>query len=310
MDVKKKLTWLLLLLRLPATHKAERVAIWRKLKKSGAIQIQTSTYILPDEPARYESFQWLTQEVRAAGGDATLIRAREIEGLPNEKLIELFNAARAKEYATLRELLRGLNHRRKTRSSPTFTDKLDRVRKQFREIRQTDFFNCPRAQDVEMLLRKMERTQPGETAFPKISHRDFHGKTWITRPRPEIDRVGSAWLICKFIDPKAKFIFAKKIPTNARAVSFDMLDAEFSHQGDDCTFETLTKRFGIQDKIIRKMGEMIHDADLDDDKFERTECIGIDRVLKGWAKEGVSDQEILRRGLQCFDALQAFLRRV
>jgi hypothetical protein len=310
MDVKKKLSWLLLLLRLPATHKAERVAIWRKLKKSGAIQIQTSTYILPDEPARYESFQWLTQEVRAAGGDATLIRAREIEGLPNEKLIELFNAARAKEYAILSELLRAFSHRRKKGRSTIFAAKLDRARKQFREIRQTDFFNCPRAQDVEILLRKMERTQPGETAFPKIMSRDYRGKTWVTRPRPEIDRVGSAWLIRKFIDPKAKFIFAKTIPAAHRAISFDMLDAEFSHQGDDCTFETLTKRFGIQDKIIRKMGEMIHDADLDDDKFERTECIGIDRVLKGWAKEGVSDQEILRRGLQCFDALQAFLRRV
>jgi len=163
---------------------------------------------------------------------------------------------------------------------------------------------------VEILLRKMERTRPGETAFPKIMSRDYRGKTWVTRPRPEIDRVGSAWLIRKLIDPKAKFIFAKKLPAAHRAISFDMLDAEFSHQGDDCTFETLTKRFGIQDKIIRKMGEMIHDADLDDDKFERTECIGIDRVLKGWAKEGVSDQEILRRGLQCFDALQAFLRRV
>jgi hypothetical protein len=310
MRVNKKLTWLLLLLRLPATHKAERVAIWRKLKRSGAIQIQTSTYVLPDEPARYESFQWLTQEVRSAGGDATLVRAREIEGLPNEKLVELFNTARAKEYATLRELLRALSHRRKTRSSPTFGDKLDRVRKQFREIRQTDFFNSPRAQDVEMLLRKMEGTRPGEASVPKVATRDYREKIWVTRPRPEIDRVGSAWLIRKFIDPKAKFIFAKKIPAAHRAISFDMLDAEFSHRGDDCTFETLTKRFGIQDKIIRKIGEMIHDADLDDDKFERTECIGIDRVLKGWAKEGVSDQEILRRGLQCFDALQAFLRRV
>ena len=310
MDVKKKLSWLLLLLRLPATHKAERVAIWRKLKKSGAIQIQTSTYMLPDEPARYESFQWLTQEVRAAGGDATLIRAREIEGSPNEKLIELFNAARAKEYAILSELLRAFSHHRKKGRPAIFAAKLDRVRKQFREIRQTDFFNCPRAQDVEILLRKMERTQPGETAFPKIMSRDYRGKSWVTRPLPEIDRVGSAWLIRKFIDPKAKFIFAKKMPAAHRAISFDMLDAEFSHQGDDCTFETLTKRFGIQDKSIRKMGEMIHDADLDDDKFERTECIGIDRVLKGWAKEGVSDQEILRRGLQCFDALQAFLRPV
>ena len=310
MRVKKKLTWLLLLLRLPATHKAERVAIWRKLKKSGAIQIQTSTYVLPDEPARYESFQWLTQEVRSAGGDATLVRAREIEGLPNEKLIELFNTARAKEYATLRELLRALSNRRKTRSSPTFGDKLDRVRKQFREIRQTDFFNCPRAQDVEMLLRKMEGTQPGEASVPKVVTRDYRGRTWVTRPRPEIDRVGCAWLIRKFIDPKAKFIFAKKIPANGRVVSFDMLEADFSHQGDDCTFETLVKRFRIQDTIVGKMSEMIHDADLDDDKFERAECIGIDRVLKGWAREGISDQEILRRGFQCFDALHAFVRRV
>jgi len=310
MRVKKKLTWLLLLLRLPATHKAERVAIWRKLKKSGAIQIQTSTYVLPDEPARYESFQWLTQEVRSAGGDATLVRAREIEGLPNEKLIELFNTARAKEYATLRELLRALSNRRKTRSSPTFGDKLDRIRQQFREIRQTDFFNCPRAQDVEMLLRKMEGTQPGEASVPRVVTRDYRGRTWVTRPRPEIDRVGSAWLIRKFIDPKAKFIFVKKIPANGRVVSFDMLEADFSHQGDDCTFETLLKRFRIQDKMLRKMSEMIHDADLDDDKFERAECIGIDRVLKGWAREGISDQEILRRGFQCFDALHAFVRRV
>jgi len=311
MPVKKKLTWLLLLLRLPATHKAERVAIWRKVKKSGAIQIQTSTYILPDEPARYELFQWLTQEIRSAGGDATLVRAREIEGLPNEKLIELFNTARAKEYATLRESLRGaLSHRRKTRSSPAVGDNLDRVRKQFREIRQTDFFNCPRAQDVEMLLRKMEGTQLGEASVSKAATRDYRGRTWVTRPRPEIDRAGSAWLIRKFIDPKAKYIFAKRILANGRAVSFDMLDAEFSHHGEDCTFETLLKRFRIQDKAAHKIGEMIHDADLDDGKFQRTECIGIDRVLKGWAREGISDQEILRRGLQCFDGLYAFLRRV
>src|SRR5213595_2263460 len=268
MRVKKKLTWLLLLLRLPATHKAERVAIWRKLKKSGAIQIQTSTYVLPDEPARYESFQWLTQEVRSAGGDATLVRAREIEGLPNEKLIELFNTARAKEYATLRDLLRALNHRRRTRSSATFGDKLDPARKQFREIRQTDFFNCPRAQDVEMLLRKMEQTQPAETAFPKIVSRNYRGKTWVTRPRPEIDRVGSAWLIRKFIDPKAKFVFGTDPAKHRDAIPYDMFEVELSHHGDDCTFETLVKRFGVMDKAVLKIAEMVHDADLEDGKFQ------------------------------------------
>ena len=106
MPVKQNLAWLLLLVRLPATHSTERVAIWRKLKKSGAIQIQTSTHILPDDPPRYETFQWLTQHIRDAGGDATLVRAREIDGFSNERLIELFNAARAKEYASLREVLR------------------------------------------------------------------------------------------------------------------------------------------------------------------------------------------------------------
>ena len=308
MAVKTKLSWLLLLVRLPATHRVERVAIWRKLKKSGAIQLQTSTYVLPDDPARYETFQWLTKHIRDAGGDATLVRAQAIEGLPNEKLIALFNAGRAKEYAAILELVRTRPSQGKRRSS--LADKLERVRKQFREIRQIDFFGCSRAQDVEMLLRRLEGTKSGEDRLFKGKSRSYRNKTWLTRPRPEIDRVGSAWLIRKFIDPNARFVFARAIPTDRRFVSFDMLDAEFSHHGDDCTFETLLKTFGIRDKTVHKIGEMIHDADLDDDKFERAECVGIDRVLKGWAKEGLSDQEILRRGWQCFDALYAFLRRV
>ena len=308
--VKKDLSWLLLLLRLPATHTTQRVAIWRKLKKSGAIQIQTSTYILPDEPARYESFQWLTQHIRDAGGDATLVRAREIEGLPNEKLIGLFNSTRAKEYTALAEMLRSSKHRGKTTTKEPAPHLIDRVRKQFREIQQTDFFDCPRAQDVEMRLGKLEGDQRSESTANKIRSRDYRGRIWLTRPRPEIDRVGSAWLVRNFIDPNARFIFGQKIPKKRRVVSFDMLNADFSHQGDDCTFETLTKRFGIQDKNLRKIGEMIHDADLDDGKFGRNECIGIDRVLKGWAKEGLADQEILRRGFECFEALHAFLRPV
>jgi len=308
MTVKNKLTWLLLLVRLPATHKTERVAIWRKLRKSGAIPIQTSSYVLPDQPSCYETFQWLTQQIRDAGGDATLVRAREIEGLANQRLVELFNAARAKEYAALREVARSLVKR--PRRTVTSGDRLDRVRKQFREIRQTDFFNCPRAQDVEMLLRKLEGTQARESVPLKVGPRDYHNTIWATRPRPEIDRVGSAWLIQKFIDPRAKFIFTRKVRAHRRVVSFDMLDGDFTHCGDDCTFETLMKSFGIRDKAVHKIGEMIHDADLDDEKFKRTECVGIDRILKGWAREGLSDHEILRRGWQCFDALYAFLRRV
>src|SRR5215813_2984826 len=174
MRVKKNLGWLLLLVRLPATHSAERVAIWRKLKKSGAIQIQTSTYILPDDdPARYETFQWLTQHIRDTGGDATLVRVREIEGLSNERLIELFNAARAKEYASLREMLRPLMAR-STRTSNS-DGRLDRIRKQFREIRETDFFDSPKAKDLEMVLRKLDETHARSKTQPKLERRDFRG---------------------------------------------------------------------------------------------------------------------------------------
>src|SRR5215471_16194366 len=298
MSVKQNLAWLLLLVRLPATHSAERVAIWRKLKKSGAIQIQTSTYILPNDPPRYEIFQWLTQQIRDAGGDATLVRAREIDGFSNDRLIELFNAARAREYGSVREMLRPLvaNPRR----TSNLGGKLDRIRKQFREIREADFFDSPKAKDVELLLRKLEEPQPRSKLQPKLAPQDFRGRVWLTRPRPEIDRVGSAWLIRKSIDPKAKFVFGFRRTPNRRVLTFDMLDGDFSHDGDDCTFETLIRRFGIEDKAIRKIAEMIHDADLGDDKFQRSECIGIDRILKGWAKQGLPDREILRRGFECF----------
>jgi hypothetical protein len=307
MSVKQNLAWLLLLVRLPATHSAERVAIWRKLKKSGAIQIQTSTYILPDDPPRHETFQWLTQHIRDAGGDATLVRAREIDGFSNDRLIELFNAARAKEYGSVREMLRPLVASPKRTSN--FGGKLERIRKQFREIRETDFFDSPKAKDVELVLQKLEEPQHRSKPQPKLASQDFRGRVWLTRPRPEIDRVGSAWLIRKSIDPKAKFVFGSGRTPDRRVLTFDMLEGDFSHDGDDCTFETLIRRFGIEDKAIRKIAEMIHDADLDDDKFQRSECIGIDRILKGWAKQGLSDKEILRRGFECFDALYTFLQR-
>ena len=217
MSVKQNFAWLLLLVRLPATHSTERVAIWRKLKKSGAIQIQTSTYILPDDPPRYETFQWLTQHIRDAGGDATLVRAREIDGFSNERLIELFNAARAKEYASLREMLRPLVA--SPRRTSNFGGKVDRIRKQFREIRATDFFDSPKAKDLEMVLRKLEGTQLKSKPQPKLESRDFRSRVWLTRPRPEIDRVGSAWLIRKSIDPKAKFAFESRRALQTAACS-------------------------------------------------------------------------------------------
>ena len=304
----KATSWLLLLFSLPTNRNTERVAVWRRLKKMGAVQIKTSTYLLPDEPAQHEQFQWLAKQIRDYGGDSTLVRAQEIEGLTKEKVVSLFNAARDLDYTVLRKALQTFIARRPKLDGAAAATELERFTRQFRELRQIDFFDSARGHEVAMLLRRAEgpkRSSKLQTLDPK----QYRGKTWLTRPRPEIDRVGSAWLISKFIDPKAKFVFAPTAQAVPEAIAFDMLDAEFSHHGNRCTFETLTKRFSVSDKAIAKIGEMIHDADLDDARFQRVECVGIDRVLKGWAKEGLPDEEILRRGFECFDALYSFLQK-
>jgi hypothetical protein len=300
-------SWLLLLYSLPTGRKTERVAIWRRIKKIGAIQITTSTYLLPDNPPQYEHFQWLAQQIRDFGGDATLVRVQEIEGLSNERLISLFNRARDEEYGAIKKSLHALVARGRKADAEAKAGELERLTCQFRAIREIDFFQSSRGQDVQMFLRRAEGSP--KRALPRLDPKSYRGKTWLTRPRPEIDRVGSAWLIRRFIDPRARFVFAATVPSNREIIPFDMVDVEFSHHGDNCTFETLVRRFGIEDKALRKIAEMIHDTDLEDEKFQRSECIGIDRVLKGWAREGLPDQEILRRGFECFDALYAFLQR-
>jgi len=300
-------SWLLLLFSLPTNRNTERVAVWRRLKKMGAVQIKTSTYLLPDEPAQYEQFQWLAKQIRDYGGDSTLVRAHEIEGLTKGRVIAIFNDARAKDYVELRKCLQSFIPQQKKMDAEEASSELERLTRRFREVRAVDFFDSPRGHDVAMLLRRAEGPK-GSRQLEKFDVKQYQGKTWLTRPRPEIDRVGSAWLITRFIDRRPKFVFAPTVDSIPGAIPFDMLDADFSHHGDYCTFETLIRRFAISDKSLVKIGEMIHDADLDDSRFQRVEAVGIDRVLKGWAKEGLSDQEILRRGFECFDALYAFLR--
>jgi hypothetical protein len=308
MPVKKKLTWLLLLFSLPTKRKTERVAVWRRLKKMGAVQMKTSTYLLPDESAQYEQFQWLAQQIRDYGGDSTLVRAQEIEGLTRDEAVSLFHTAREAEYSDLKKALQNFISRRRKRDAESAAGELERLTRQFRELRQIDFFDSARGHEVAMLLRRVEGPHSSRK-LQTLEAKQYRGKTWFTRPRPEIDRVGSAWLISRFIDPKAKFVFAPSAQSIPGAIPFDMLDAEFSHHGNNCTFETLVKRFALADKAVARIAEMIHDADLDDAKFQRVECLGIDRVLKGWAKQGLTDEQILDRGFECFDALYAFLQR-
>ncbi len=308
----EKMKWLLLLYALPTKRTSARVNLWRKLKKFGAVQLKTSAYVLPDDPTQYERFQWLAKQIQDAGGEATLIRVAQIEGMSHGQIEQMFNVARTAEYKELAAACRETLARHKRSEEGKLVVQLERHQRRFQEIQETDYFKSPGVHDAQILLERMERmlTPRGVVvASAKLDAGKFVGKTWLTRPRPGIDRTGSAWLIGKFIDPKAKFIFGMEPRKHPDALPFDMADVEFSHHGDDCTFETLAKRLAILDKTVLKMAEMVHDADLEDDKYHRCECIGINSVLTGWAKGGMSDGELLAKGIECFEGLYREMRK-
>jgi hypothetical protein len=308
----EKLTWLLLLYALPTKRTTARVNLWRKLKKFGAISLKTSAYLLPDNPTHYERFQWLAKQIRDDGGEATLIRVAEIEGLPQEQVIQLFDTARAADYKELMSALQEAIDRSEEAQEAPVSEELAKHQSRFNEIKEIDYFNAPTGHDAQMLLHRAEKLAgPRKKAAPSpvFDRRGFQGRTWLTRPRPGIDRVGSAWLIRKFIDPKAKFVFGMEPAKFPKALPFDMAEVEFSHHADDCTFETFLKRFGIEDRAAQKLAEMVHDADLEDGKFQRGECIGLNMVFEGWGTMRLSDEEILAKGGDCFDALYQKIKR-
>jgi hypothetical protein len=275
-------SWLFLLFNLPAKHSSDRVKVWRRLKKFGAIQLKTSTYVLPDEPVHYEQFQWLAKEIVDNGGEAALVRVKDIEGTPNAAVVAMFNDARARDYDEIAEPLTLLIKDTKARkaSPEMFSRRLQRLRHRFQEIHEIDFFESSRGQDLGRLFRQAESVESnkrGPERKERLRTGDYQGKTWITRPRPEIDRVGSAWLIRNYIDPKAKFVFAKTTVRHREALPYDMIDSEFGRHSDRCTFETLSERFGIRERAVLRLAEIIHDADLEDDKFHRVEGFGARR---------------------------------
>ena len=293
-------SWLLLLYGLTSKQGAARLSLWRQLKRMGAMPLKTSAYVLPDRPELYEGFQWLAQRVRDQGGDATLVRAADVDGLGDDEIIELFQSARAEDYAQIIEAARPLLPVKK--KAQASLDDLEKIAARFQAVKQIDYFDCPKAADVEMLLLRLSEGTAGAKAKP-LSIKAYQGRTWLTRPRPEVDRVGSAWLIKRFVDAEATFVFAADVSIHPDALPYDMVGVEFGHHGDDCTFETIIKRFALDDAALQRVAAIIHDADLGDGRHGTQEGAGFLAIFRGWAQMGWTDQEILDRGFDCFDAL-------
>jgi hypothetical protein len=287
---------------MPAKRASERVQVWRKLKRHGALPLRSAGYVLPNNATNQERFEWLAAAIRKYKGEASVVQVHAIDDLPSEALIQRFVEARSRDYeALIREL-------QKVR--PTFagsSNHVARIRNRMREIAEIDFFNSPLRGRAETLLDRFDSVNrlPLEKNPRSRTKKEYLDRAWITRPRPGIDRVSSAWLIRKFIDPKAKFLFASDPRQHPQAVPFDMFQQAggFGHRGEDCTFETLRKEFCIRERRVTAIAQIIHDADLSDGKFGRAEGLGLDRVLIGWAQQGISDEELLRRGMELISGL-------
>jgi hypothetical protein len=292
--------WLLLTFTLPTKRASQRVEVWRKLQRYGAVPLGNSGYLLPNNPTNQERCEWLATAIRKYAGEASVVKVQSIDNLSDAQLICRFAEARTREY---QELIRELQKLSSTLPQTRVFGRVSRLRVRFREIVEIDFFNSPLQKRVEELLARAgtSPTPPKEAA--KVNPREYMGRVWVTRPRPGIDRSASAWLIRLFIDKKAQFIFAPEEDVPDEAIPFDMFHGGFGHRGEDCTFETLQKTFRIRDKKVGVIGQIIHDADLLDEKFGRKEGFGLDGVLNGWAKQRIPDGEILKRGIQLIEAL-------
>ena len=298
--------WLLLVFTLPAAKASERVGVWRKLQRYGALGLPASGYVLPNNPVTQERFEWLATSIRNAKGQAAVAQVFAFDDLRNEQIEQMFNQARAGDYQDLEKELKKATKARRQELSDTA---LSRLKKRLQQITEIDFFGSPVRARIEEVVRQLEQGDADVGRKARHNAKDYVGRTWITRPRPGIDRVASAWLIQHFIDADARFIFDKEASRHPDAVPFDMFQGGgFGHRGNDCTFETLMKNFAIRDRRVGLVAQAIHDADLADEHFGRDEALGIDRILEGWAAQGISDGELLRRGMEMIEGLYKGIR--
>jgi hypothetical protein len=308
---------LLLLVGVPPTPSSLRVRVWRRLRSLGAVALKRSAYLLPDTPERYEDFQWLAQEIQREGGDATLVRVHQIENLNEAEVLRLFQEPRDQDYrhlaARYRKLLQSLE-RNAGAVRPRLADDLARLAKDHQRIRDIDFFDAAGGAEVRRLEEAITmRTRRPESARreerPTLDLGTLRHRRWVTRPRPHIDRIASAWLIKRFIDADAQFVFAPAAEFPKDAIPFDAPGVELSHHGEDCTFETLLKRARLRDRRLTRLAEIVHEADLRDGKYPREEARGIDVAVRALLAASADDHQVLAQGMSLFDGLYATTSR-
>ena len=319
--------WLLLVHQMPSKPAYARVKVWRRLQAIGAVAVKNAVYALPCTPEAQEDFEWLLREIGGAGGEAVICEARLVDGLTDREVRALFDRARDEDYADLAKEARGI-----LEALPCAGDlpaearaeakgQLARLKARLAHVAAIDFFGADGRQAVEGLVAGLEgrlaEADTEEDGMPEEQGKaggleGLRGRTWVTRQGVHVDRIASAWLIRRFVDPEARFRFvpAKGYAPEPGELRFDMYDAEFTHEGDRCTFEVLLARAGLDgDAALRAVAEIVHDIDLKDAKFARPEADGIRTLVAGICVGAGGDRERLARGAAVFEDLYGYFRR-
>lgn len=320
---QKSPLWLLFFYSVPSKPVNSRMRIWRKLAKAGAVQMKGAVYILPFNDEHYEFLQWLVSEIVGMKGEAAVVSIEKIDTMKDVEIVAFFDQQRAGEYKILQKSFDNLDRRlssiqkgAKPENVKGISDQFAKLQKEFEDIKRIDFFSSREGTALGETIKRIhadlkivsgaETKQERPAALTLKSSADYHNKTWITRKRPFIDRMASAWLIKRFIDKDAVFNFVDEKDMEAidkRFVTFDIRGGEFTHSGDMCTFEVILKSFGLRDKTLKKMAEIIHDLDMKDDKFNAIEAKGMENILEGIRRTAKNDHDALEKGMTVFEML-------
>lgn len=301
--------WYFLIHQIPLKPLYLRAKIRLRLAKAGAIPLKNSVYVLPCSSESLEDFQWIAEEVTSGGGQAWICGGEVLGGTDDETLVQSFHAVRDEEYGQIRvellEMTRMIDGERTRVSSVETQAMLNRLRERCTEIQAIDFFGSAVGKEVSGMIRsiqkKVEKTAARRAGVPKA----VLGRTWVTRAGMKIDRIASSWLIRRYIDPDARFRFvdATSWSKAEQEIAFDIVGGDYSHEADRCTFETLAAKFAIHDRAVTEIAEIVHDIDLKDGKFGRSDAPGIQLLIQGLVAAHPSDEVKFERGLALFDDL-------
>ena len=309
--------WLLLIHQLPAKPAYQRVKTWRRLQSLGAVAIKNAVHALPASEQAQEDFEWLLREIRDGGGEALICEARLVDGLSDAEVQAMFNAARGADYDALAQEARNLSE---ALDRPDIRPRLARLKASVVQTVAIDFFGANGRETVDGLIAGLEArldeedatgkaradVTPGVTGLGSLTNR-----VWVTRQGVYVDRIASAWLIRRFIDPDARFRFVRAkghVPQDGE-LRFDMFEAEFTHEGDRCTFEVLLARLDLNDTALTAIAEIVHDIDLKDTRYGRAETDGIANLITGLCLTNKDDAQRLVRGAAVLDDLYEYFRK-